>query len=60
MPDSKKKKDAADRARPDAGRGAAAERRGGNPDKPPSAKAGNVSVGAADENEAPRKPGSRI
>lgn len=32
----------------------------GKPDRKPSASAGNVGLGAADENEAPRKPGSSI
>ena len=48
------------RAPPDAEREDRAKERGGNPDKPPSANAGNVGLGAADENEAPRKPGSEI
>lgn len=33
---------------------------GGNPDAPPSADAGNVGLGAADDGEAPRKPGGAI
>jgi hypothetical protein len=37
-----------------------ARQRRGNPDKAPSANAGNVGLGAADDNKAPRKPGSEI
>jgi hypothetical protein len=37
-----------------------ARQRGGNPDKTPSANAGNVGLGAADDNKASRKPGSEI
>jgi hypothetical protein len=44
----------------DAPKGAPESRRakgdGGNPDRPPSANAGNVGLGAADEDEAPRRP----
>jgi hypothetical protein len=39
-------------------RSAEARKPGGNPDKKPSANAGNVGLGAADDGEAPRKPGS--
>jgi hypothetical protein len=54
------KRDKSEPAPADRGRSATAERPGGNPDKRPAANSGNVGLGAADENEAPRKPGSRI
>jgi hypothetical protein len=43
---------------PDSESAERAQKPGGNPDRKPSANAGNVGLGAADEGEAPRKPGS--
>jgi hypothetical protein len=45
---------------PKADRSERARQRGGGPNKPPSANAGDVGLGAADENKAPRKPGSEV